>query len=439
MNLIISRRLLILSLLSMGLIFAVIFSLFRLHSHQTEVNKELQHIMQLQLNLDILRSHLWQFHEYEDQSGFEQAQRTQQALAEKLVLTHIQSDLQPLELLNLQRMNATIGALLEMNVASSRLGRSLEQPHAKSMLQARFNMTIQGMTEDLYRLHQQAINEAQRVTLQLLYLNGITLLIIAIVLAVFAYATLRRFKVGFTMLHHGMNDLAKGDLSSRLCPSQKDEFTQLAEYFNQMKGSLEKTTIKRDLLQYEVEQQTSQLRSQHMRLRFLAEHDDLTGLYNRRAFENQVKIALARDRRTDSMAGMLFIDLDKFKEINDTHGHDVGDFILTVTAERLKGLIRESDLLGRLGGDEFVVWLDLISKKEEVGNKAQGIMEALTQPIEYLGQPLAVGCSIGISIFPYDGKQFTELLKAADQAMYSAKPQQQSAYCFYQGQNLSET
>nr|WP_251080812.1 diguanylate cyclase [Motilimonas cestriensis] len=236
-----------------------------------------------------------------------------------------------------------------------------------------------------------------------------------------------------------MNDLARGDLSSRLCPSQKDEFTQLAEYFNQMKGSLEKTTIKRDLLQYEVEQQTSQLRSQHMRLRFLAEHDDLTGLYNRRAFENQVKIALARDRRTDSMAGMLFIDLNKFKDINDTHGHDAGDFILTATAERLRGLIRESDLVGRLGGDEFVVWLDLISKKEEVENKAQGIMDALAQPIEYLGQPLVVGCSIGISIFPSDGKHFTELLKASDQAMYKAKPELHSAYCFYQGQSLSET
>ncbi|MDO6528326.1 diguanylate cyclase, partial [Motilimonas sp. 1_MG-2023] len=78
---------------------------------------------------------------------------------------------------------------------------------------------------------------------------------------------------------------------------------------------------------------------------------------------------LARDRRTDSMAGILFIDLDKFKEINATQGNDVGDFILTVTAERLKVLIRESDLLGRHDGDEVVVWLDLISKKEEGGNK----------------------------------------------------------------------
>ena len=432
MNLVISRRLLVLSLLSLGLILAVIFSLFRLHSHQSSVNKELQHIMQLQLDLDLLRSHLWLFDEYQDQSGLEQARRSQQSLAQQLSQTSIQFRSNPIELFNLQRMNTSIGALLELAPAfSESTPATLVGEHSHSMLQARFNMTIQGMTEDIYRLHQKAIEDAQRVTLQTLYLNGVALLSIAVVLAVFAYATLRRFKVGFTMLHRGMQDLAQGDLSSRLHPGQTDEFAQLADYFNQMKSSLEKTTIKRDLLQYEVEQQTSQLRSQHMQLQFLAEHDDLTGLYNRRAFEHQVEIALARDLRSDSKAGMLFIDLDKFKQINDTFGHDAGDVVLLATAERLKGLIRESDLVGRLGGDEFVVWLDLITDPAEVAKKAQQIVTELMLPIPYLEQQLQIGVSIGISIFPHDSNNLIGLLKAADLAMYQAKPSAESAYCFY--------
>ncbi len=424
MNLVISRRLLILTLLSVGLIFAMITSLFRLHSHQASANIELAHIMKIQLNLDLLRSHLWQFHQYHDGVGLIQARETQAGLTELLESSPILPSSSLAELVNLQRMNTTMGALLNMQVnESDQISGGLSDEEHYSMLQARLNMTIQGMAEDLYRLHHRAIEETQRVTLNILYFNGVLLLFTAIVLALFAYATLRRFRVGFSMLQYGMRELARGELTSRLRPGPRDEFTQLAEYFNQMKDSLQKTTIKRDLLQYEVEQQTSQLRAQHIKLQYLAEHDELTGLFNRRAFSNQVSIAMTRSRRTNSSAALLFIDLDYFKEINDTYGHDAGDFVLKTVAEKLRGLVRESDLVGRLGGDEFVVWLDLLANGKEAEKKTQQISMELSESLSWQGKKMMMGASIGMAMYPEQGYDFNQLLKIADHAMYEDKHQ----------------
>lgn len=424
MNLVISRRLLILTLLSVGLIFVMIISLFRLHSHQAHTNVELSHIMKIQLNLDLLRSHLWHFHQYQDELALVQAQQTQVGLSELLEHSSALSTSSLPEMANLKRMNATMGALLNMQLNEP---VHISDPQADkehhSMLQARLNMTIQGITEDLYRLHHRAIEDAQRVSLNMLYFIGVLLLLIAVVLALFAYATLRRFRVGFTMLQYGMRDVAKGELTSRLRPGPRDEFTQLAEFFNQMKDSLQKTTIKRDLLQYEVEQQTSQLRAQHIKLQYLAEHDELTGLFNRRAFSNQVSIAMMRSKRTHSHGALLFIDLDYFKDINDNYGHDAGDFVLNTIAERLRTLVRESDLVGRLGGDEFVVWLDLLASSKEAEKKVQQISATLSEPITWHDKPLSTGASIGMAMYPEQADSFIELLKIADNAMYQNKSQ----------------
>ncbi|MCE2570600.1 diguanylate cyclase [Motilimonas eburnea] len=420
MNQVISRRLLIITLLSVGLILVMMVSLFRLHSHQVAANVELAHIMKIQLNLDLLRSHIWQYHQYDDDIALVQAQETQMMLSELLNNSTILPSSSLTEIVNLQRMNITMGTLLKMQI-SEPMPDSFGETEQSSMLQARLNMTIQGMAEDLYRLHQRSIEEAQHISLNILYFNGVLLLVIAAVLALFAYATLRRFRVGFTMLHYGMRDLAKGELTSRLRPGPRDEFTQLAEFFNQMKDSLQKSTIKRDLLQYEVEQQTSQLRAQHIKLQYLAEHDELTGLFNRRAFSNQVTIAMARSKRTHSHAALLFIDLDFFKEINDNHGHDAGDFVLKTVAEKLKALVRESDLIGRLGGDEFVVWLDLLGESKEAEKKTKQISSTLSEAIGWHDKTLAMGASIGMAMYPEQGKTFSELLKLADHGMYEDK------------------
>lgn len=118
---------------------------------------------------------------------------------------------------------------------------------------------------------------------------------------------------------------------------------------------------------------------------------------------------------------LLFIDLNKFKEINDTHGHDAGDAILCVVAERMKECFRSSDILGRLGGDEFVICLDLLKDYCGVMPKAEQFTEMVSQPITFNGQTLTVSASVGISCYPDQTSSISELVKLADEDMYQAK------------------
>jgi len=158
-------------------------------------------------------------------------------------------------------------------------------------------------------------------------------------------------------------------------------------------------------------------------LELMATHDVVTGLPNRRLLEERLDLSLAHARRYKRSVCLMFLDLDGFKSINDTHGHQAGDEALREIANRLKGLSRESDIVARLGGDEFVlVFTEISDKVNDPIVFAQRIINAVGQPIT-LGndQKIKIGTSIGIALYPDDANDVERLLVNADKAMYSAK------------------
>ncbi|MGA7561807.1 MAG: sensor domain-containing diguanylate cyclase [Desulfobaccales bacterium] len=166
------------------------------------------------------------------------------------------------------------------------------------------------------------------------------------------------------------------------------------------------------------------------RLRYLATHDPLTGLANRYLFQDHLHQALAQARRSERSVAVMLMDLDRFKIINDTLGHAIGDLVLKEEAERLQGSIRESDTAARLGGDEFLVLLTELTDLEDTAWIAGKILEAMARPYVFDGQEYAVAASIGISLFPLHGEDPEVLIKNADTAMYCAK-ERGNCWVFY--------
>ncbi len=186
------------------------------------------------------------------------------------------------------------------------------------------------------------------------------------------------------------------------------------------------------------------------RVRHLAHYDELTGLPNRSMFNQRLTHALARARRNDKSLAVLFIDLDRFKNINDTLGHEAGDRVLREVAQRLRGCLRESDTVARLGGDEFVVLIEELSQPMQVAAVAQKILAAVAIPfvasvarkiltavaIPFIldAREYHITASVGISTYPADSEDMQSLLKNADISMYRAKEQGKNNYQFYSAQ-----
>lgn len=162
-------------------------------------------------------------------------------------------------------------------------------------------------------------------------------------------------------------------------------------------------------------------RQLHDELLRLAQYDDLTGLPNRRVFYDRLALALAKKRRERGRAAVLYLDMDDFKQINDSLGHAAGDLVLQEVARRLKQCVREEDTVTRLGGDEFAVLLEKIHLPDDAEAIAEKIRIALSQPASIAGKVLRMVPSIGTALYPDHGIQVEELLKHADNAMYSAK------------------
>lgn len=162
-------------------------------------------------------------------------------------------------------------------------------------------------------------------------------------------------------------------------------------------------------------------RATEERIRYLAHYDGLTGLPNRFLFKEFLELALRRAQRHGSMFAVLFLDLDRFKEINDTLGHDAGDMVLREMAKRLQGCLRQSDKIARMGGDEFYVLVDELEDGRYATEVARKLLDAAALPISIADREWRLSVSIGIALFPDDGDDGTALLKNADQAMYRAK------------------
>lgn len=167
------------------------------------------------------------------------------------------------------------------------------------------------------------------------------------------------------------------------------------------------------------------------RILAMATHDALTGLPNRRLLQDRLEQVIAHDSRSHTQMAVLFVDLDHFKIINDTMGHDVGDLLLKSVSERLITCVRNEDTVARQGGDEFIIVLHSIAESLHAGIVAQKIIDTLTQPFQIHQKKLHIGASIGIAVFPDNGSDAETLLKHSDIAMYHAKKSGRNNYQFF--------
>jgi len=167
------------------------------------------------------------------------------------------------------------------------------------------------------------------------------------------------------------------------------------------------------------------------RIKYLAYHDKLTGLPNRSLLEDRLSLAISRARRSKKKIAVLFLDLDRFKLINDTLGHHMGDKLLQETAQRLCNTVRSDDTVCRQGGDEFIIIVQDLTTVEDTAHIAQNILASLSAEIELESEKLKITPSIGISIYPDDAEDIETLIKHADTAMYHAKEQGRSNYQFF--------
>jgi diguanylate cyclase (GGDEF)-like protein len=166
-------------------------------------------------------------------------------------------------------------------------------------------------------------------------------------------------------------------------------------------------------------------------VRKMAYHDAVTGIPNRRLFYDRLNMAIEHSKRYTKKIAVMILDLDKFKEINDAMGHDVGDSMLKGVSGRLKGLLRTSDTVARMGGDEFALLLTEITGKEGASAIAERILLAFREPFMCNGQFLSITTSIGIALYPDHGENIETLLKHADTAMYQAKERGRNTYVCY--------
>ncbi|HEY6868883.1 MAG TPA: EAL domain-containing protein [Novosphingobium sp.] len=167
------------------------------------------------------------------------------------------------------------------------------------------------------------------------------------------------------------------------------------------------------------------------RIRYMAHHDALTGLPNRIMLADRLQMAIAHARRNQTNVAVLLLDLDRFKHINDSLGHHIGDMLLEAVAMRLRACLRESDTAARLGGDEFVLVLPEANSKHAAEVVARKVLATLSEPIEVESHQLHIGVSIGISVYPTDGEDSGALLRASDTAMYKAKESGRGQYHFF--------
>jgi diguanylate cyclase (GGDEF)-like protein len=174
-----------------------------------------------------------------------------------------------------------------------------------------------------------------------------------------------------------------------------------------------------------------QLKEQKNVLSFQATHDSLTNLPNRALFNDRLEQSIYRAKRQNTSFALLFIDLDNFKEVNDTFGHECGDKLLQKVSKRFKSIIREEDTLARLGGDEFTIIMGNTHDNSSAAVLAQKVLDTLNQHIDMDETQILIGCSIGISLYPQDASMPTDLIKHADIAMYKSKDLGRNNYNFY--------
>ncbi|WP_063551807.1 diguanylate cyclase domain-containing protein [Burkholderia territorii] len=247
--------------------------------------------------------------------------------------------------------------------------------------------------------------------IRMVFLMSLAAVILAILFA-------RAITSPLQMLARAATHVFDDPAAERLPVARADEIGVLARCFDSMR--------------VEIRTQVAMLRAKQLELTHLAGHDPLTGLPNRLLFMERLEAAIRHAAAVREGLAVMFVDLDRFKQINDQHGHAAGDRTLVTVAKRLNLVLRSGDMAARLGGDEFVVLISDLRSPEVIGDIASRIQIVMAEQLEFGECRLAVGASIGVSQYPADGASAEELLVKADAAMYAAKASAQCACVRYQ-------
>ena len=224
----------------------------------------------------------------------------------------------------------------------------------------------------------------------------------------------------------------KKNFSIRAQQQSNDEIGSLTRSFNTMLEEIEKHQNERDRAENALKLNKKQLEKAVSELKFHANYDSLTLLPNRAVCMDRIQSAIIRADRRENKAVVMFLDLDHFKDVNDSLGHAVGDKLLKATSQRLLKVIRQDDTLARLGGDEFVVVLNEVDNNSDVISIAEKIMNCFSTTFELDEFKVNTAASLGICFYPDDGKTVDELMKAADTAMYRSKESGRAMFHFYE-------
>ncbi len=278
--------------------------------------------------------------------------------------------------------------------------------------------------------------EAFEQTMQTYVLSS---LLILAVLFILTYVVATRMQSGISARLEELDKLSRevsqsGNYSIRVPRYGDDEIGSLAKSFNQMLETIEENQLERDKANEALHLNRRRLERAVKDLQYLANYDSLTQLPNRALCMDRIKYALKSASRANSAVAVLFLDLDHFKDVNDSLGHAVGDQLLKATSQRLLERIRSEDTLARLGGDEFVIILNHIQDTENVIDVVEKIVESFEDPFKLSSYEVNTTVSIGVCMYPSDGNDVDSLMKAADAAMYKAKEVGRNTYEFYQSE-----
>lgn len=239
---------------------------------------------------------------------------------------------------------------------------------------------------------------------------------------------------GLNALQQGTKQIAEGELGYQIQVKGKDELAQTAVSFNEMSAKLKHLDAERakkeaeirqlnQALERRVTERTAQLQDANMRLEYQSLHDSLTNLPNRALFHDRLSNTLSSAQRSNELFALIGLDLDLFKEINDTLGHHAGDLVLQHVAQACHKTLRESDTAARMGGDEFSILLPKVTDREHAMQVAQRVLAAIKEPLQIDGRLVEVSASLGIAIYPEHGDDELTLIMHGDAAMYEAKRQ----------------
>lgn len=270
-------------------------------------------------------------------------------------------------------------------------------PYGAQAIDKRF--VILGLSQPMANVIQEIDRQGWK-TMQMIALMGVLSVMLAMLVA-------RRVTRPLKLMTRAMALFSENQTVSHLNFKRQDEVGVLATSLNVMQSTLVANLL--------------ELNKSREAIKHLAQHDGLTGLPNRALFEDRVRQAVTQAQRDQSRLAVMFVDLDGFKPINDTYGHQVGDSLLTVLAQRMQACVRSADTVGRLGGDEFVVLLPWVQSVQDATVVAEKICHAINEVVMIDGHSLLISASVGVATFPDHAKDQIALVRRADEAMYVAK------------------